>query len=122
MKKTLFPVAALALALAACNTTPKYTINGTVEGEQAGTVYLLKYANQKIDTLAKAPIVDGKFQIEGSVEGVTDANLVIEGKRSRNLIFLENGTFTANLNPANPVENKIQGGASQALANQFIEI
>ena len=55
MKKILFPIAALALTAAACSTTPKYTINGTIEGQQTGTAYLLKYANSKLDTLAQAP-------------------------------------------------------------------
>ncbi len=122
MKKTLFPLAVLALSLAACNSTTKYTINGTVEGEQTGTVYLLKYANQKMDTLVKAPITDGKFTMEGTVEGITDATLTIEGKRGRTPIFLENTAFTVALNPANPMENKIEGGATQNLANQFMSI
>ncbi len=122
MKNTLFPLAVLALSLAACNSTPKYTINGTVEGEQTGTVYLVKYANQKVDTLAKAPITDGKFTMEGTVEGITDATLSIEGKRGRTPIFLESTAFTVALNPANPMENKIEGGASQNLANQFMSI
>lgn len=122
MKKTLLSLAALAFAMTACNSTPEYKINGTVEGEQTGNVYLLKYANQKMDTLAKAPIADGKFTITGSVEGVTDANLVMEGKRSRLPIFLENTTFTVTLNPANPVDNKVEGGATQAIANQIMDI
>ena len=48
MKKTLLPLAVLALSLSACDTTPKYTINGTVEGEQTGTAYLVTYAKQKL--------------------------------------------------------------------------
>ena len=81
MKKTFIPFAAIALALAACNTTPKYTINGTVEGQQTGKAYLVKFADSKLDTLAQAPIADGKFTLTGSVAGLTDAIITIEGKR-----------------------------------------
>ena len=122
MKKTLFPFAVIALSLAACNTTPKFTINGTVEGEQTGNVYLVKFAGQNADTLAKAPIAEGKFALTGSVEGLTDAYLTIEGKRGGTPIFVENATFTAALNPGNPAENKIEGTEAQNLANQFMAI
>ncbi len=81
MKKTLLPLAVLALSLSACDTTPKYTINGTVEGEQTGTAYLVTYAKQKADTLAKGDIADGKFTLSGNVENLTPAYLILEALR-----------------------------------------
>lgn len=118
MKKILFQLAVLTFSLAACDSTPKYTINGTVEGEQTGTVYLLKLADR--DTLAKAAVTDGKFSMEGTVEGTVGAALTVEGKRGFTQIFLENAAFTASLNPADPMKNSVEGGgASQSLANQF---
>lgn len=122
MKKTLFPFAVIALSLAACSTTPKFTINGTVAGEQTGNVYLVKYARETVDTLAKSPIAEGKFALTGNVEGLTDAYITIEGKRGGTPIFVENATFTATLNPANPAENKIEGTETQNLANQYLAI
>lgn len=122
MKKTLFPFAVIALSLAACTSTPKFTINGTVAGEQTGNVYLVKYAGETIDTLAKSPIAEGKFALTGNVEGLTDAFITIEGKRGGTPVFVENATFTATLNPANPAENKIEGTETQNLANQYMAI
>lgn len=122
MKKTLFPFAVIALSLAACSTTPKFTINGTVAGEQTGNVYLVKYAGETVDTLAKSPIAEGKFALTGNVEGLTDAYITIEGKRGGTPVFVENATFTATLNPANPAENKIEGTETQSLANQYMAI
>lgn len=122
MKKTLLPLAVLALSLAACNTTPKYTINGTVDGEQTGTAYLVKYAQQKADTLAKGEIVNGKFTLTGNVDNITNAYLVLEGKRGGTPVFVENTNITATLNPANPMESKVEGGEAQKLFNQYFEI
>lgn len=122
MKKTVFSFAVAALFLTACNSTPKYTINGTVEGEQTGNVYLVKYNGQAIDTLAKGAINEGKFVLNGSVENITSAYLNIEGKRGGTPIFVENATYTATLNPSSPMDNKVEGTETQNLANQFIAI
>ena len=122
MKKTLLPLAVLALSLSSCDTTPIDTINGTVEGEQTGTAYLVTYAKQKADTLAKGDIADGKFTLSGNVENLTPAYLILEGKRGGTPVFVENANFTATLNPANPMENKIEGSETQNLYNEFAEI
>lgn len=122
MKKNLLSIAVIALSLAACDSAPKYTINGSVEGEQTGNVFLVKYANSKMDTLAKAPIADGKFTLTGKVDGLTDAFLTIEGKRVGIPVFLENAQYTAIVNLTSPMDNKVEGTEAQALANQFTAI
>ena len=122
MKKTLFPLAILALSLGACNTTPKYTINGTLEGAETGNVFLVKYAGQNLDTLAKAAVTHGKFTMTGTVDGLTDAFLTIEGKRGGTPVFIENAVLTANLDMNKPMENKVTGTPAQELANQFMAI
>lgn len=121
MKKTLISLAICALAIAACN-HPKYSIKGTVEGEETGNVYLVRYNNNVMDTMAKAPIENGKFILEGSVDALTDAFITIEGKRGGSPIFVENVDYTATLNPGNVMENKIEGSATQEIANQFMDI
>lgn len=122
MKKILFPIAAFAFSLAACNSTPKFTVNGTVEGEQTGNVFLLKMNGQEVDTLAKSAIAEGKFVLTGSVENLTNGTIVVEGKRRGTPIMIENATFTATLNPANPAESKIEGTETQKLFNDFMAI
>lgn len=122
MKKSLFPIAAIALSLAACNSAPKFTINGTVEGETTGNALLIKQANSKLDTLAKAPIAEGKFVLTGTVAGLTDAYLVFEGKRGGIPVFVDNTVITATLNFNNPAENKIEGTEAQKLYNEYVAI
>lgn len=122
MKKSFLSLAVIALSLAACNTTPKYTINGTVEGEQTGNVLLVKYDGEAMDTLAKSPVADGKFTLTGNVKELTDAYVVFEGKRGATPIFVENVEYTATLNPADPTATLIEGSETQNLANQFFAI
>ena len=120
MKKSLLSLAVIAVSLSACDTTPKYNINGTITGGEANNVYLLQRQGRTIDTLAKAP--EGKFKLTGSVAGLTPAFIAVEGQRGQNLIFVENADFTANLNLENPTATKIEGTATQGIANQYTAI
>lgn len=121
MKKTLISLAIGAFAIAACN-NPKYSIKGTVEGEQAGNVYLIRYNNDAMDTMAKASIENGKFTLEGSVNEMTGAMITLAGKRGGAPIFVENAEYTATLNPGDVMENKIEGTITQDIANQYMDI
>ncbi|MDE6452064.1 MAG: AhpC/TSA family protein [Odoribacter sp.] len=119
MKKILFPAAAIAFSLAACVSTPKYTINGTIEGEQAsGNAFLVKNS----DTLAKAVITDGKFVLTGNVDHTTNAQLTIEGKRMGLPVILENVDYTAVINFTNPMESKVEGPENQKIINDYMAI
>ena len=48
----------------------------------------------------------------GSVNGITNANLMIEGQRMRLPVILENEKYTATIQLNNPAETKITGPAS----------
>ncbi len=122
MKNILLSAAAIALTLSACDNTPKYTINGTITGGEPANVYLLAMEGRNIDTLAKAPVTNGKFQLTGSIAEVTPAFIVAEGVRNRDLIFVENNEFTANLNLENPAENKITGTPNQEIVGQYMAL
>ena len=82
MKKSLLSLAVIAVSLSACDTTPKYNINGTITGGEANNVYLLQRQGRTIDTLAKAPVAEGKFKLTGSVAGLTPAFIVVEGQQA----------------------------------------
>lgn len=122
MKKFLIPAALCALAMSACTTTPKYTINGTVNGEENGTVYLLKYNGRVADTLASAPINAGKFTLEGTTQETSDAYLEVGGKKGRTPIILENVAFTATLNPEDNAQSKVEGTENQRIVNEYLVI
>lgn len=122
MKKFLFPIAAIAFSLAACDSTPKYVINGTVEGDETGNVYLLKRGENAMDTLAQAAITNGKFVLTGTTTDITYATIAIQGKRATFPILLENATYTASLSTKSPMESKIEGTAEQRILNEFSDV
>lgn len=95
MKKILFSALGLMVMGACTTTTPKYVINGTAEGLNDGYAYILQYQNRQYDTLATAPIKDGKFQLTGTANELTTAYLAVGDQKK--MFFLENATYTANL-------------------------
>lgn len=121
MKKILFSIAAITSIFAACS--PQYSIKGTVAGDQTtGNALLLKSKGRVADTLAKAPITNGKFTLTGKIDTITDAYIAIEGKRMGLPIILENAEYSAVIDFTNPVENKVEGPANQTIFNQVIAL
>lgn len=88
MKNQILAITALAITLYSCNSTPKYVINGEVQG-LSGTIYLM-VEEQKIDS---AEVTEGKFKMEGSVAEPDYACLATKGARS-NGFFIENTPIT----------------------------
>lgn len=64
MKKTLLLIPAAAFAIASCGSKTELTINGTTNGETENIYVVAGSA----DTLAVAPVVDGKFNVTVSAE------------------------------------------------------
>ena len=123
MKKILFSIAAVASIFAACNQTPQYTINGTIVGDKAtGNALLVKRGEKGLDTLAKAAINNEKFVLTGNTANMTNAYIIIEGKRGSIPVILENTKYTATIDYSNPMATKVEGGEAQALYNQAIDI
>lgn len=122
MKKLLLSLAAFSLVLSACDNTPKYTINGTIQGDQTGNILLVSENGNQLDTLGKAAIKNGKFKLTGHVDSLTIAYASIEGSRYYVPVFLENADYTASIDIANPMENKVEGTKNQAVINSFIAL
>lgn len=122
MKKFLLPLAAFALILSACDNTPKYSINGTILGTESGNVFLVQEQNQEVDTLAKAPIKKGKFKLDGHIDSLTMAYIVVEGANNFIPVFLENTNYTAVLNPGEPASNKVEGTQNQKVINAYMDL
>ena len=68
MKKN-YSLAASMLLLVACNTTPKYEINGTVSDPALNGqyVYLTNFGDKEMQTVDSAQIVDGKFRFNNEL-------------------------------------------------------
>lgn len=90
--KKLFYFIAFATVIVACNQTPKFTINGSIEGLPDGTVYLKQRVGSEVVTLDSAKSVGGKFVLKGAVM-TPDIYTVVLGERKQVPVFLENAVI-----------------------------
>lgn len=105
-----------------CQTSPKYTLRGDVQGLEK-TVYLLMQNEEgEVDTLNKAAIINGRFEMMGSVKEPIAAYLKFEDVKSTCPIFLENTDFHLRLNKDSLGNYILTGGYLQDVGNQFLHI
>ena len=110
------------LAIWSVSCSPKgYVIDGVVEGMAEGRVCVVSFLKKLPDTLAVAPVEDGRFHIEGECAGVIPAVLMVDGWGLGGLpIYLENARFNAVLDMRNVHNWRIEGGGeSQRLSNEY---
>ncbi len=110
--KNLFYCFALAAVVAACSTTPKFTINGTVEGLPDGTVYLKQRIDGKVINIDSAKSVGGIFVLKGVVD-VPDIYTVVLGERKQVPLFVENKEIKLIGKIAEIQDITVSGSASQ---------
>lgn len=122
MKKLLLSLAAFSFILSACDNSPKYTINGTIQGDQTGNVLLVSENGAQLDTIGKAAIKNGEFKLSGHVDSLTIAYASVEGSKFYIPVFLENADYTAEIDLTNPMDNKVEGTKNQAVINSFIAL
>ncbi len=115
--KRLLQIIAITLIMGGCNTSPTYTINGTIDAKYQGDTIILY---TKSDTLNHSVITDGSFTMVGSVKLLTPAYISVVGERGYpTTIFLENVDFTTTIDIENPAASQIEGGDAQTIANEF---
>jgi peroxiredoxin len=88
MRKIL-SIAALAILFFACNQTPKFTIDGTIEGLEDGTVYLKQRVAGNSVTIDSTTSTGGKFSLTGTVE-VPDIYYISSGEKFNLSLIVEN--------------------------------
>jgi peroxiredoxin len=90
--RKIISLAVLSILFFACNQTPKFTINGTIEGLEDGTVYL----KQRIpgSTVTDSTVsIGGKFSLSGTIE-VPDMYFISAGQKLNIPLMLENSKIT----------------------------
>ncbi len=110
--KRFFYFFALAAVVAACNTTPKFTINGYVEGLPDGTIYLKQRIDGNAVNIDSAKSVGGKFVLKGVVE-VPDMYAVILGDRKQVPLLVENKEISLTGKITDIQNIVVSGSASQ---------
>lgn len=124
MKNLLLFVITVGIVMVSCASMDEYKIRGKVNGMDKGVVYITIRTNKAVDTLARAEIKDGSFEMRGSCSGVIPAIFEIEGGTMGNVeIYLENKSYEVELEPQHMMMSKINGGGeAQKVANEYAEI
>ena len=98
--------------LCGCQTRSQYIVNGYIAG-YSGKVFLLSPdTTDKLDTLARADVRDGVFQMTGNVKEPTFAWLMAKDVKLRIPLFLENTSFDVNVK-GQPAVWSVSGGDLQ---------
>ncbi|OUN63460.1 MULTISPECIES: TlpA disulfide reductase family protein [Butyricimonas] len=98
--------------LCGCLTRSQYIVNGYIAG-YSGKVFLLSPdTTDKLDTLARADVRDGVFQMTGNVKEPTFAWLMAKDVKLRIPLFLENTSFDVNVK-GQPAVWSVSGGDLQ---------
>ena len=98
--------------LCGCQTRSQYIVNGHIAG-YSGEVFLLSPdITDKLDTLARADVRDGVFQMTGNVKEPTFAWLMAKDVKLRIPLFLENTSFDVNVK-GQPAVWSVSGGDLQ---------
>lgn len=118
MKKIFF-TALTAVSLTACGqkAAPTYTINGTAEGADGQTVYIISGQ----DTIGQTIIADGKFTFTAPVEEGKLAAYAMVNRQLVSQFYLEEGSIEANLNDHSATGTPLND-ANMSLSNRISEL
>lgn len=113
MKKSIL-FAAVAAMMTACSTTPStaYVINGVIGDEPTDATEITLRDRKTGDTLAVAPIVDGTFKVEGTVDSIQTVLAMIDREHYAQ-IYLEPGTMDVNLSEHSVVGTPINNASTE---------
>ena len=125
MKKTLFIIASVVMALTSCNNEPSYRITGKAEGIADSTwVYLQEAHGMRLAKLDSAMILNEEFTFNGRQDTTVLRYLSAKpegGKRQRIDFFLENGNINVNLCGETSATGTPSNDAYQAFKNEYSE-
>ncbi|WP_099292810.1 TlpA disulfide reductase family protein [Butyricimonas sp. Marseille-P3923] len=121
IKGIIYCCCLLGFVLIACSLQAQYTINGSVEGMSTGRALLVGDIYEGRDTLTKVEIKDGKFTMNGRVDEVSCAFLVVEGRMGVRLFLENNEVFDVRFKLKEAPEVR-GGGRNQQLNREFMQI
>jgi len=94
MRKLLIAVAAMGLFFASCTSGDQFKLNGKVEGQFEGKVYLSKVADNKLVKIDSTFLTEGGFEFIGSVDAPELYFIQLEGQRAAIKFFVENSDIS----------------------------
>ncbi len=117
---SIFLLITALLALASCDSEPRFTISGHVEGIGSRPVTLTYYAGGKLCQLTATP-VDDNFTFNASASEPSLATITLADGTLCAALIVENGQkITLRSNPSDPDKNKIEGSSASERLAQWI--
>lgn len=105
-----------------CRPVREYVIRGNIT-DYSGKAFLLSPGiTDALDTLNRAEVKDGSFQMKGMVDAPKFAWIVLENSKWKVPVYLENESFSLQLDPEHPNNHELSGGRLQTLYNRYREI
>ncbi len=110
------------LLFAACQSTPRYTVEGRVSGYEGRVLLLTPKVTGDWDTLGSVLSADGTFTFSGELTEPVLAEILAVNANLRIPLLLENAIFTVEADAAHPADYVVGGGGDlQHLRNGFLE-
>lgn len=114
MKRMLYIIMS-AVWIVSCQTSPKYLINGTIEGMENGLVTLEKRVDGQWVTMDSAQLDKGSFRFAGALATPEMVYLSVSGINGKIPFFLENSKIGISFHPDSMDNALITGSASHDL-------
>ena len=105
--------------LYACHAAPGYVIKGNLKNYSGKMFLITSHEKERIDTLAVANIENGKLELRGSLQEPLLAWLQAEKGDLKIPVYLENSSFSLEIDMSKPAEYTLSGGRLQNLFNKF---
>lgn len=124
MKKLLLVVTLIVCGLLAKAGTDGYRIIGKAPGVKKAMAYLIVNVVNVPDTIARAEVIDGKFELKGKVSEVMPVNLTLGNQSLGGVpVYLENMEYRIEINPEYIYYSKIEGGGeAQRISDKYRNI
>ena len=98
------------LLFAACQSTPRYTVEGRVSGYEGRVLLLTPKVTGDWDTLGSVLSADGTFTFSGELTEPVLAEILAVNANLRIPLLLENAIFTVEADAAHPADYVVGGG------------
>ena len=87
----------------------KFNIRGNLQGLPEGSVVTLSDANKPDDTLARSSVVNGAFELSGSVQEPNIYQLNLDGVQKKSILFIGNDKVRLSGNVETIQDMKVEG-------------
>jgi len=107
------------LFLASCTDKPVYNIQGVVDADFEGKVYLKKQVGYLLETIDSVEVKDNAFEFNGTIELPDMYGITLEGKEGVKRFCLENSDYQFKITDR-VAESEVLGGEYQPKINSFM--